>query len=168
MGKNLEKLRKDIEKQKDELNLLITQNAKADVIYMKSIDVDTAIAVYLKATKEYDEENKRFLGKYQHLIDKDYKEEIIKMIREDVKDKFDNMQEDELNHFCTNVYFMCSLKANKVEEQEIVKQMMYRNNIFMHEMQQKGKIIDSNPSKIELKFFTKLKNKYVKIIKERL
>lgn len=164
----LEKLRKDIKKKKDELDLLITNNAKQDDIYIKSVEVDTAIALYLKATRQYDEENKRLIGKYKKLLEKDYKEEIINMIKKDVIEKVGNVPNEELEHFCNNVYILCSLKAHKVEEQEIIKQIMYRNNIYLYEMQQKGKIVDSSISKVELKFYTKLKNKYVKIIKERI
>ena len=164
----LEKLRKNIKKKKDELDLLITNNARQDDIYIKSVEVDTAIALYLKATRQYDEENKRLIGKYKKLLEKDYKEEIINMIKKDVIEKVGNVPNEELEHFCNNVYILCSLKAHKVEEQEIIKQIMYRNNIYLYEMQQKGKIVNSNISKVELKFYTKLKNKYVKIIKERI
>lgn len=164
----LEKLRKNIKKKKDELDLLITNNARQDDIYIKSVEVDTAIALYLKATRQYDEENKRLIGKYKKLLEKDYKEEIINMIKKDVIEKVGNVPNEELEHFCNNVYILCSLKAHKVEEQEIIKQIMYRNNIYLYEMQQKGKIVDSSISKVELKFYTKLKNKYVKIIKERI
>lgn len=164
----LEKLQKEIQKKKDELDLLITNNAKQDEIYIKSVEVDTAIAIYLKATKQYDEENKRLIGKYEKLLEKDYKEEILNMIKKDVIEKVGNLPKEELEHFSNNVYVLCSLKAHKIDEQEIVKQVMYRNNIYLHEMQQKGKILDSSISKVELKFYTKLKNKYVKIIKERI
>lgn len=168
MVKELEKLQKEIKKKKDELDLLITNNAKQSNIYMKSLEVDTAIAIYLKATKQYDEENKRLMGKYKNLLEKDYKEEIINMIKKEITNKFEKVSEEELNHFCNNLYLLCSLKAYKVEEQEIIKQIMYRNNVFLYEMQQNGKILDSNISNVELKFYTKLKNKYIKIIKERI
>lgn len=168
MVKELEKLQKEIKKKKDELDLLITNNAKQSNIYMKSLEVDTAIAIYLKATKQYDEENKRLMGKYKNLLEKDYKEEIINMIKKEITNKFEKVSEEELNHFCNNLYVLCSLKAYKVEEQEIIKQIMYRNNVFLYEMQQNGKILDSNISNVELKFYTKLKNKYIKIIKERI
>lgn len=168
MVKELEKLQKEIKKKKDELDLLITNNAKQSNIYMKSLEVDTAIAVYLKATKQYDEENKRLMGKYKNLLEKDYKEEIINMIKKEITNKFEKISEEELNHFCNNLYVLCSLKAYKVEEQEIIKQIMYRNNVFLYEMQQNGKILDSDISNVELKFYTKLKNKYIKIIKERI
>ena len=168
MVKELEKLQKEIKKKKDELDLLITNNAKQSNIYMKSLEVDTAIAIYLKATKQYDEENKRLMGKYKNLLEKDYKEEIINMIKKEITNKFEKVSEEELNHFCNNLYVLCSLKAYKVEEQEIIKQIMYRNNVFLYEMQQNGKILDSDISNVELKFYTKLKNKYVKIIKERI
>lgn len=164
----LEKLQKDIQIKKDELDLLIANNAKQDDIYIKSVEVDTAIAIYLKATRKYDEENKRLIGKYKKLLEKEYKEEIINMIKKDVIEKVGNVPQEELEHFSNNVYVLCSLKAYKIDEQEIVKQIMYRNNIYLYEIQQKGKILDSSISKVELKFYTKLKNKYVKIIKERI
>ena len=160
--------KKEIQKKKDELDLLIANNAKQDDIYIKSVEVDIAIAIYLKATRQYDEENKRLIGKYEKLLEKNYKEEIINMIKKDVIEKVGTVPKEELEHFCNNVYILCSLKAHKIDEQEIVKQVMYRNNIYLHEMQQKGKVVDSNISKVELKFYTKLKNKYVKIIKERI
>lgn len=168
MVKELEKLQKEIKKKKDELYLLINNNASQEDIYLKSIEIDSAIAIYLKATRHYDEENKRLMGKYKHLLEKDYKEEIINMIKQEVYDKFAKVSQEELNHFCNNLYVLCSLKAYKVEEQEIIQQLMYRNNVFLYEMQQNGKILDSDISNVELKFYTKLKNKYVKIIKERI
>ena len=70
----LEKLQKEIQKKKDELDLLIANNAKQDDIYIKSVEVDTAIAIYLKATRQYDEENKRLIAKYEKFIEKNYKE----------------------------------------------------------------------------------------------
>ena len=91
-------------------------------------------------------------------------------LKEFVKQVEVSIHQEELNHFCNNLYVLCSLKAYKVEEQEIIKQIMYRNNVFLYEMQQNGKILDSDISNVELKFYTKLKNKYVKTysFKDRL
>jgi len=164
----LEKLQKEIQRKKDELDLLIANNAKQDDIYIKSVEVDNSIAIYLKATRQYDEENKKLIGKYEKLLEKDYKKELLDMIKKDVIDKIGKVSEKELNHFCNNIYVLCSLKAHNIEEQEIVKQIMYRNNIYMYEIQQSGKILDSDISHVELKFYTKLKNKYVKMIKKRI
>ena len=169
MVEELKKLQNNIKKKKDELDLLITKNANENDIFLKSVEIDNAIAIYLKATKQYEDENKRFLGKYKNLLEKNYKDEIISMIRKDILEKTHRLSEEELNHFCDNVYVLCSLKAYNIEEQEILKQVMYRNNLFLYEMQQKNVDICNNTTfTLDLRFYTKLKNKYVKIIKERI
>lgn len=165
----LEKLRKEIQEKKNELDFAIINNSPRDVIYMKSINVDNAIAKYLKATTKYENENKRLMAKYKKILEKDYKKEIVDLITQEVSDKIKDISEDELNHFCNNVYVLCSLKAHNVEEQEIIKQLMYRNNVYLYEMQQKGKVLNNtNISNVKLDFYTYLKDKYIKIIKERM
>ena len=100
-------------------------------------------------------------------MEKNYKDEIISMIRKDILEKTHRLSEEELNHFCDNVYVLCSLKAYNIEEQEILKQVMYRNNLFLYEMQQKNVDICNNTTfTLDLRFYTKLKNKYFSIIKK--
>lgn len=165
----LEKLRNEIQEKKKDLDLAITNNSPKDVIYMKSINVDNAIAKYLKATTKYENENKRLMAKYKEILEKEYKEEILALMTKEVSDEIKDISEDELNHFCNNVYVLCSLKAYNVEEQEIIKQLMYRNNVYLYEMQQKGKVLNNTDiSNVKLNFYTYLKDKYIRIIKERM
>lgn len=168
MERKLEKLQEIISKKKDELNLLITSNSTQDKILMKSIELDMAIAEYLKAVSYYEEKNKKLIGKYKDLLEKPFKVEVVEQMKKEVSESFEAVSTDELNHFCNNLYVLCSLKVHNVDEQEIVKQLMYRNNIYLYEMKQKGKVLTSDIPEIELDFYTKLKDKYLKIIKEKI
>lgn len=165
----LEELRNEIQEKKNELDLAITNNSPQDVIYMNSINVDNAIAKYLKVTTKYEKENRKLMAKYKNILEKEYTEEILASMTKEVSDEIKDISEDELNHFCNNVYVLCSLKAYNVEEQEIIKQLMYRNNVYLYEMQQKGKVLNNTDiSNVKLNFYTYLKDKYIRIIKERM
>lgn len=168
MEKKLENLQQLISKKKDELNLLITSNSSQDQIFMKSVELDIVIAEYLKAVSHYEKENTKLIGKYKDLLEKPFKTEIIEQMKREILEKIEIVSTEELNHFCNNLYVLCLLKIYNVDEQEIIKQLMYRNNLYLHEMKQKGKVLTSDITEIELDFYTKLKNKYLKIIKEKI
>lgn len=108
------------------------------------------------------------LNKYKELIEKDYKNEIINKMKNDVKGKLKDMSKEELEHFCNNLYVLCILKVNNINEQEIINQLMCRNNIFVYEMEKENKMFYNYYFDIELDYYTKIKNKYLKIIKEMI
>ena len=166
---NLIKLKKDIKRCKDELDFNILNNSKDEIIVRKTIELDMNVTLYTKACCFDDEENKKIFEKYENIIEKSYKNEILNKIKNDVKDIFNNTSLEELNHFCNNVYSLCSLMAHNIDEHKIVQYIMLKNNLFRYQMEQRGIHIYSldNPN-LTLKLCTKLKNKYVKIIKGKL
>lgn len=166
MDEKLKKLQKNINKKEDELTWAILNHETATVICMKSIELDFAVALYLNTLKDDISENNTVLEEYKDITEREYNVEIINMIKKDVKEQFKNMDEDELEHLCKNVYILCVLKVHKISEYEITKQLMCRNNLFLEEMKKKGKNINSNLDDTNIKFYTKLKDKYLKIIKK--
>ena len=168
MENKQKELQNEISEKRIALDSAIANNESKEEIYKVCGELDKAIAEYLNYSKTNDEEDKRLLGKYRNIIEQEYKNEIIELIKNDVKKNFTNILDEELNHFCNNVYIFSVLRANNVKEEEILKQIMYRNNLFQYEMAQKGKEIKPNNPKVAEDYYIKLINKYEKIIEERM
>lgn len=164
MEYDMKKLKKNVDQKKDELNLAIENNESKEAIYRKSIAADDAIAEYIKAETLYDKCKKQ-VEKYNEIWDKPYKNEVIEMIKEDVKDKIGYMRPNELQHFCDNVYILTCLKVHNIEEQEIMSLLLCRNNLFLYENSINPQESEYNPK--ELSFYTYLKDKYIKVIKSK-
>ncbi len=109
------------------------------------------------------------MDKYNDLIETPFKNEIIEQIKSEVRLKYPSMVVKELIHFSTNVYIYATLIVNNIPEQEIVKQIMCLNNQFFNATQNDDKIIiNKETEKPTLEYLKYLKNKYVKIIMERI
>lgn len=104
------------------------------------------------------------MEKYKDILNKEYKNEIIDMIRTDVMDKAKDLKKEELEHFCNNVFTAATLAANNVEQQEIADQIMNLNNKFLYDCQQKGIIVSQEISKEQMELSTYLNEKYTKVI----
>lgn len=168
MNYKLQDIHKDIEKQRAELEAAIINNEGESTIYSKSTKLDETIAKYYNAKTYYNEKNRELNTKYSLLIEKEYKDEILNLIRNDVKKIFQIENEEELEHLSSNLYVMCSLKANNIPEQEITDQIIYGDNIFLNELKEKGIVLNSNDKHIPLEEHIRLVKKYVEIIKERM
>lgn len=66
----------------------------------------------------------------------------------DVRKEIKNISDYELECYCNNVYIYACLKANNIKEDEIAKQILYRNNIAAEKLEG----LKSNTSNIDLKF----------------
>ena len=168
MEYDIKKLYNDITDVENELNRLVENGEEYNKIYEQSVVTDKVIAKYLKAKQYLEQERGRILKDYSNLIDTPFKDEIISQIRQEVKCKFPNVQEKELNHFSNNVYIYGMLIVCGIKEQEIVEQLLYLNNKYFEENQKKGIIIDSKIECNDLSYLTELKEKYIKIIKEKI
>lgn len=166
MEYDIKKLEKIIEEKRKELHLAIENGEKEDVIYKKSTELDEAIAEHIKATEHY-EECKKKLDEFKDILQMHYKDEVINMIKNEVIDKFKNSSEKELEHFCNNVYMMSCLKAHNINRDKTMELIMCNNHIFLYENKIDFSKEDS-PSLRELSFYTKLEEKYTKIIKEKI
>ena len=168
MENESKKLKEEIDKKRKALDIAMDNDESVDTIYKIGGELDKAVANYLNYSKNINEKKMRLLGKYEDIIEKEYKNEIIAMIKEEVKDLFTNMLDEELDHFSNNVYIYSILKANDVKMEDILKQIMYRNSLFRDEMDRQGKTIKTDNPKVAEDYYIKLVDKYEKIIKERM
>lgn len=162
---NMKKIKENVERRKDELNLAIENNESKEVIYQKSIAADDAIAEYIKAQR-FIEQCKKRIEKYNNILEQPYKNEVIEMIKKDVRKKIKYIKSNELQHFCNNVYILTCLKVHDIEEQEIMSLLLCRNNIFLCE--NSINLRENDYSSKELSFYSYLKNKYIKVIKSKI
>ena len=159
MTNNIIKLNDKIIKQRDKLHTSINESSNESVIYQNSIDLDILIEEYLKNIKQQEE-----FEKYKDILNRDFKDEILEQIREDVKTEIKDMSDTELEYYCNNIYVYACLKANNINDNEIVKQLMYRNIVIAGELE-KNNIENAN---IPTEFNSIISNKYYEIIKEKI
>lgn len=171
MEYDIKELEKELDIVKNKLNALIEENnGDFEKAYHQSVEVDKVVAKYIKAQIELNEERGNIMEKYKELLDTPFRFEITAQIRTEVRKDCPNVGVKELEHFSNNIYVYCCLLANNIEEQEIVEQLLYLNNKFFEEMQKEEFAIPNEKSKITntLEYLTHLKEKYKKIIKERI
>ncbi|MCI8310290.1 Spo0E family sporulation regulatory protein-aspartic acid phosphatase [uncultured Clostridium sp.] len=159
MTEKLRELNEKIIKKRNELDSSIENNKDGDVIYKISVELDDLIAEYIKY-----ENQKKILDKYNDILNNPYKREIINEIKKDVKKQAENISDFELECYCNNVYLYTCLKANGISNDEIAKQILYRNNMVAENLEGS----ENSNIDIDLKFNTDISNKYYKIIKEKL
>lgn len=104
------------------------------------------------------------MEKYANILNSEYKEKVINMIKTEVQEKSKELKNEELEHFCNNVFTVATLSANNIEEQEIENQIMDLNNKFLYDCKQKGIAINSEISKEQMELTSYLNDKYTKII----
>lgn len=168
MENDVIKLHDEIVKVEKELDRLVENGEEYDKLYEQSIVTDKVIARYLKAKKHLEEERKKLIDKYKDELDSPYKEEIISQIQSEVKKDYPDVGEIELDHFSNNVYIYATLSAYKIDKHEIIKQLMYLNNVYFENMQENGEIKDSKIDNNNLKYLENLNKKYFKIMEERI
>ncbi len=169
MKNDIEKVQKKIDKARKEMDLSIANNENYSIIYEKSKYIDKIILKYLDVEKKLKKERRKLMKKYDNLIETPFKNEIIAQIRSEVRLKYPSMGVDELLHFSTNTYIYANLIVHKVPEQEIINQLMFLNNKFFNATQNNDEIIiDREMGESTLKYLKYIKDKYVKIIKERI
>ena len=156
---NIIKIKNKITKKRDELNNAINDELDKNIIYQHSIELDMLVAEYLKNIKQQEQ-----YEKYKDILNKEFKDEILERIREDVRDKIKDMSDTELEYYCNNIYIYACLKVNNINDNEIIKQLMYRN-IIIEEDSEKSKIEAVN---LPIEFNNYIVNKYCKIIKCKL
>ena len=108
------------------------------------------------------------MNKYENLLETPFKNEIILEIRKEVREKFNNIGVNELKHFSTNVYIYATLLAHKVEEQEIVNQLVYLNNIYFQDINKNDSTEAGESINYDIEYLQYLVKKYKKIIEERI
>lgn len=168
MENDVIKLHDEIAKVEKELDRLVENGEEYDKLYEQSIVTDKVIARYLKARKHLEEERKKLIDKYKDELNSPYKEEIISQIQSEVKKDYPDVGEIELDHFSNNVYIYATLSAYKIDNYEIIKQLMYLNNVYFENMKENGEIIDSRIDNNNLKYLENLNKKYLKIMEERI
>lgn len=161
------RLEQDVEKIEKELIKFAEDEIEYTKIFEKYIVKEKVILKYMKAKKYLEQERSKLLKDYNILLDKPFKKEIILQIKQEVKEKFIQVKEPELNHFANNVYVYTTLLANCIAERDIVKQLLYLNNKFFYEFQEDG-IIEDSKINCDLDFLKNLSQKYISIIKEKV
>lgn len=108
------------------------------------------------------------MNKYEKIIETPFKDEIISEIQAEVKSKFPSVEENELLIFSTNVYIYSVLKAHKTKEQEIADQLLYFNNIYIRNIQEKPNFMISNVIDNDLQYLQYLTQKYQRKIEGKI
>lgn len=101
-------------------------------------------------------------------MNKELKNKIISQMEQDIMNNFKNITTDELSHLSNNLFMLCLLKAKDFSNQEIINLIMNQNNSFLSNMQTKGVNIALENYKVEIELYTKLKNKYIRIIRKNI
>ncbi len=101
-------------------------------------------------------------------MNKTAKKDILNLMKKDILDNFKNISPEEIYHFSNNLFLLCYLKAEHVDNQTIINKLMTRNSLFMSDMQTKGLSISDENYNVDIELYTKLKNKYIKIIKNSM
>lgn len=167
MEYNLLKLKKEIDKKKEELNKAIETNQSEDFIYSKSVEIDEIINKYMQVDKHFKDEKEKLMNNYKDLFDTPFKEEVISQIKEEVKEKFNDISKEELEHFSNNVYVYAVMMAHKLDKNKIIAQINHLNNLYFDAMQEDG-IVKSTINANELDYYKALDKKYLEIVKERI
>lgn len=148
MEKKLNDLKTQMEEKRKELENSISNDLPYSKILSISKELDDIIAQYIKYT------------------DNNLKNEIITLMKEDLKEIFNITNEKELEHASNNLFTMCYLKINNISDQEIASQIMNGDKEFYKEIQNQDLSIDSK--NVPTEEYIKLVDKYKKIIKERI
>ena len=163
------KLHKEIIEAQKKLNALVEQeDGEYEKIFNKSVKTDKVIAKYIKAKANLENERKLLMKKYEKELETPFKNEIIAQIRTEVRLKYPGIGVKELLHFSTNVYVYATLLAHNISEQEILEQLVYLNNIYFEDIQENDDILKNCMIDSDLEYLKYLKEKYIKIIKERI
>lgn len=102
---------------------------------------------------------------YKKFFSKRQRKEIIYQIKLDLVKRNIDISSIELEVLSNNIYDFCCLMVHKISPDEIIKYITYKNNYYCNKLSYKDKniILDNQM----LKNFTELKNKYIKILKEK-
>ena len=169
MENDIKKVQDKINKARKEMDLAIANNEDYDIIYKKSVYIDKIILEYLDAEKKLYKERSKLMDKYNNLIETPFKNEIIGKIRSEVRLKYHSMGIEELLHFSTNVYIYATLIVHNIPEQEIVNQLMFLNNKFLNATKNDDEIIiNRETEQPTLEYLKYIKDKYMKIIREKI
>ena len=68
-------------------------------------------------------------------------------MEKDILDNFKNISTEEMYHVI--IVLLCSLKAEHVDNQTIINQLMIRNSLFVSDMQTKGISISDDNYNVE-------------------
>ncbi len=98
-------------------------------------------------------------------MNENVKQEILSLMKKDILRNIENINATELIQLSSNLFTLCLLKAQCVDNQTIINELMNRNALFLNSMQTKGAKISTENYNVEIELYTKLKNKYIKIIK---
>ena len=173
MKKDIRKIQKKLEKERAVLNSFFETDSidiSSTEIYNQSTKLDDIISEYINTQAELYEERSSIMDKYNEILNQPYRAEITGEIRKEVRLDNPNVGIKELEHFSNNVYVYCCLLAHNIPEQEIVNQLLFLNNKYFEQIQTEEPATPEGASKItnKLEYLTNLKNKYLKIIKERI
>ena len=159
---------KEIQKVEQELDNAVENDEEYSKIYEKSIVTDRVIAKFLEAQKQLEKERRILMKNYEKELNADFRDEIIAEIKQEVKEKYPNVGDRELEHFSNNVYVLTTLQAHKTDKQEIVEQLLFLNNRYVEDAEENGQVLKSDMDKAHISFLKHLSSKYTKIIEERI
>lgn len=173
MNSKIQEIRDKIEIERNILNSFFEDDSidiSSTEIYNQSVKIDNLITEYFEAQSELDKERGIIMYKYEKLLNQPFKHEIIGNIRTEVRKDNPNIGIKELEYFSINVYIYTCLLAHGIKEQDIIEQLIYINNNYFDEIKEEEPVTPEGKSKVtnSLEYLKNLKEKYTKIIKERI
>ena len=180
MSSKIEDLDKQVTELNEKLAKYVENGSEWNKIYNQSVLIDQVIVKYLNEKKRLNTIEKKLIKKNSDKLQLPDKEEIINEIKNDVKNKFPDVTEKDLEFFSTNLYIYATLTVLKAEKQDIINQLMFVNNRYIetHIIDRKKDIAvennvanfenDDSITKIDYKYIRSLNDKYTKIIEEKL
>ncbi len=159
MQDNIIEIDKKITRKRNKLHNAIDKGLGEDAIYQASIELDVLIAEYLKNQIQQEQ-----LNKYNNIINKGFRKEILDKIKKDVKNEVKDISNTELEYYCNNIYLYACLKAHNINDDEIIRQLMYRNVVIAEDLE-KSNIESAN---IPLEFNNYISKKYYEMVKDKI
>lgn len=106
---------------------------------------------------------KEFEAKYQNIVERKNKRQIIKLIQDDLVKRYYNISLLELEILSNNIYYYACLIANNISKDNIIIYISLKNINYYKE--NTNKQLEKLNSPIKLRYIKYLINKYVEIIK---
>ena len=174
MASKIEDLDKAITEVNDKLEEYVENGEEWDKIFNQSIVIDQVMIKYLNEKKKLNETQKRLMKENYEKLQLANKDELISQIKQDVKNEYPEVKDNDLEYFSTNVYIYAALTVLGAEKQDIINQLMFVNNRYIQthiEDTMKDKAVNNDDytiTKVDFKYLKDLNNKYTKMIKEQM
>ena len=68
---------------------------------------------------------------FDEILGNQYKDEVLNLIKADIRKNIKNISDEELKHYCNNIYVFACLKAHNVNDNEVINLLTEYNNNYV-------------------------------------